>query len=85
MCGHLLNASMSLVSSLRIPTEGCVCRDVSPTSNIRAELHIKTGYFFWAKCRQIREVIGLENLLKNYWGSNENQFTVPSQSTVTMI
>ena len=61
-----------------------MCRDVFPTSHIRAEIHIKSGYFFWAKYRQIHEVIDLENLLNDYWHSDKNEFPVQSQWTVTM-
>jgi hypothetical protein len=57
-----------------------MCRSVSPTSEMRAEIQAKSGYSFWAKNREGREVIDLEGLFNNYWSSNENEFTVSGQS-----
>jgi len=58
----------------------CVCRDVSPTSQIRAEVRTKIGHSFWAKYREANEVIDLDGLFRDYWSSNNREFTVLSQS-----
>ena len=58
----------------------CVCRDVYPTSEMRAQVQMKSGYSFWAKYRQTGEAIDLQGLFSDYWGSNKHEFTVPSQS-----
>ena len=58
----------------------CVCRDVSPTSQIRAEVQRKRGHWFSAKSQEGSDVIDLQELLNNYWGSNNSDFTVLGQS-----
>ena len=58
----------------------CVYRDVSPTSQIRAEVQMKSGHSVWAKYREASEVIDLDGLFNDYWSSHEHEFTVLSQS-----
>ena len=58
----------------------CVYRDVSPTSLIRAEVRMKSGHSVWAKYRDASEVIELDELFRDYWSSNNHEFTVLSQS-----
>ena len=58
----------------------CVCRDVSPTSQIRAEVQMKRGHWFWAKSREGSEFIGLQELFNDYWSSNNRDFTILGQS-----
>ena len=58
----------------------CMCRDVSPTSQIRAEVRMKSGHSVWAKYREASEVIDLHGLFNDYWSSVDHEFTVPSQS-----
>ena len=58
----------------------CVYRDVSPTSEIRAEVQMKIGHLIWAKYREASEVIELDGLFSGYWNSNNHEFTVLSQS-----
>ena len=55
-------------------------RDVSPTSQIRAEARMRSGHLFWAKYREAGEVIDLDGLFSDYWSSNNREFTVLSQS-----
>jgi len=55
-------------------------RGLSPTSEIRVEIRMRSGKFLWAKNRQAVGVINLQALFNDYWSSNENEFTVPSQS-----
>ena len=58
----------------------CVYRDVSPTSQIRAEVRMKSGHSLWAKHREAGEVIDLDGLFIKYWNSDDREFTVLSQS-----
>ncbi len=77
----------------------CVYREVSPTSQIRAEVfsffffcawtevlriraevRMKNGHSVWAKYREASEVIDLHELFSDYWTSNNDKFTVLSQS-----
>ena len=55
-------------------------RDVSPTSQIRAEVRMKSGHSVWTKYREAGEAIDLDGLFSDYWSSNEREFTVRSQS-----
>jgi hypothetical protein len=57
-----------------------MCRDVSPTSQMRAEIQAKSGHSFWAKNRQGGDVIDLHELFNDYWNSNKNEFTISGQS-----
>jgi len=54
----------------------CMYRDICPTSQIRAEVRMKT---FWARHREARPVIDLDELFSDYWSSSDNEFTVSSQ------
>src|SRR5882757_4443488 len=58
----------------------CVYRDVSPTSQIRAEVRMKSGHSVWAKYREAGEIIDLDGLFSEYWSSVNHEFTVLSQS-----
>ena len=58
----------------------CVYRDISPTSQIRVDVRMKSGHSVWAKYREAGEVIGLDGLFSDYWSSNNREFTVLSQS-----
>jgi len=58
----------------------CVYRDVSPTSQIRAEVRMKSGHSMWAKYREASELIDLDGLFNDYWSSNDHEFTVLGQS-----
>jgi len=58
----------------------CVCRDLSPTSRIGAEVRMKRGHSIWATYREASEVVDLDGLFNDYWSSNNHEFTVLSQS-----
>ena len=60
-----------------------VYRDVSPTTQIRVEVRMKSGHSVWAQYREASEVIGLHGLFSDYWSSNNHEFTVMSQSSPT--
>ena len=53
-----------------------MCRDISSTSQMRAEIQKRTGISYWAKNRQNDVVIDIEGPLKEYWGSTEREFRV---------
>jgi hypothetical protein len=57
----------------------CVYRDVSPTSQMRAEIRMKHGHAFWATYRETGDIIDLQGLFNHYWGSDSHEFTVLSQ------
>ncbi len=42
---------------------------------------MKSGHSIWAKYREASEVIDLIELFSDYWGSNDHEFTVMSQSS----
>ena len=58
-------------------------RHVSPTSQIRIEVQMKSGHSLWAKHREASEVIDIHGLFGDYWSSNNHEFTVLSQSFIT--
>ena len=47
-------------------------------SNLRAEVRMKSGHSVWAKYREAGEVIELDGLFRDYWSSNDREFTVLS-------
>ena len=55
-----------------------IYRDVSPVSQIRAEVRMKSGHSVWAKYREGSEVIDLDGLFSEYWSSDNREFTVLS-------
>jgi len=57
-----------------------MCRDISPTSEIRAEIQIKSGHLFWMKYREKSDVIDLQAVFSDYWTSSKREFMVESQS-----
>jgi len=57
-----------------------VCRDISPTSEMRVDVQRKTGYLFLAKSRETNDLIDLQGLFKDYWSSDMREFTVRSKS-----
>ena len=55
-------------------------RDVSPTSQIRAEVGMRSGHSFWAKYREAKEAIDLDGPFNDYWSSEDREFTALGQS-----
>ena len=55
-------------------------RGISLTSQIRAEIRMKSGHSIWARYREASEVIDLHGLFNDYWSYNTDKFTVLSQS-----
>ena len=58
----------------------CMYRNISPISQIRTEVRMRSGHSFWAKYREAGEVIDLDGLFSKYWSSDDLEFTVLSQS-----
>ena len=77
--GHQSNARMSLVSSLYTLTEGSMCRNIFPTSEIRVKIQRITSTMFRAKSRHAKGLIDLQGLFNDYWSSDKHEFTLPSQ------
>src|SRR5258706_12286345 len=84
--GHQHNARMSLISLIRPLIGGVIVyRDVSPTSQIRAEVRMKSSHSIWAKYREAGKVIDLDGLFSEYWSSNSRKFTVLSWSLLPTV
>jgi len=47
---------------------------------MRVDVQRITGHDILAMSQQTNEVIDLQGLFKDYWGSDMREFTVPSQS-----
>jgi len=58
----------------------CIYRDISPTSQVRVEIQMKSSHLPWAKKDQNAKEIGLHKLFHEYWTSEEHELTVPGQS-----
>ena len=58
----------------------CICRGISPTSEMRAEIQMKTGYLLLTKIRRPSQPIDLQELFDDYRSTIKHVFTVPSQS-----
>jgi len=57
----------------------CICRGISPTSEMRAEIEMRSGHSFWTKIRRPSEPIDLQALFNGYRSTTEHVFTLPSQ------
>ena len=58
----------------------CICRDISPTSQVRVEIQMKSSHLLWAKKDQNVKEIGLKELFNEYWTSGKHEITVPGRS-----
>ena len=57
-----------------------ICRDASPTSQIRVEIHVKSGLFRLGKEEQGSKEIDCQELFKHYWSTTAHEFLVQGQS-----
>jgi len=58
----------------------CVYRDISPGSQVRVEIQMKSSHLlFTKKDRNIKE-IGLHKLFDEYWASGKHELMVPGRS-----
>ena len=46
---------------------------------------MRFGHSLWAKVRQASDIINIQGLLKQYWDSTADEFTVPSQSDHQLV
>jgi len=58
----------------------CMCRCISPTSEMRAEVQMRSGLLFWVKNRVASDVIDLQALFNDYRSMTKHVLTVQSQS-----
>ena len=64
-----------------IPSSLCVCRDISPTSEMRVEIEIKRHGPLWLKKEQTGKVIvDIQKLFNDYSSSNNHELTASGQS-----
>ena len=54
-------------------------RGVSPTSEMRVEIQMRSNHSFSAKIRLPSETIDIQALFNEYWSTRERVFTVPSR------
>jgi hypothetical protein len=57
-----------------------VCRDLSPISQLRAEIRMKRGPLSVPRYRETSEDIDLQALSNDYWNTEDFKFTISSQS-----
>ena len=57
-----------------------MCRGISPTSEMRAEVQMRSGYLLWAKNQVASEAIDLQALFNDYRSTDKHVLTVQSQS-----
>ena len=56
-----------------------ICRDASPTSQIRIEIQGKSGLFRLGKEEQGSKEIDCQELFKQYWNTTAHEFQVQGQ------
>ena len=62
-----------------------MCRDVSLTSQIRADVRMKIGHSVLAKYREASKVISLQGLFDDYWNSEDYNLTVLGWSLLPTV
>jgi len=63
-----------------VPRDLCVCRDVSPTSQMRVEIQMKRGNLSWPKKEQASKEIDLRKLYNDYWTSKAHELALQGKS-----
>jgi len=58
----------------------CVYRDISPISQVRVGIQMKSSHLPWAKKDQNVKEIGIHKLFEEYWTSKEHELTIPGRS-----
>jgi len=58
----------------------CVCRDISPTSQICVDIQMKHGDLPWAMVEQASKEIDLGELYDDYWTSKAHELALQSES-----
>jgi len=59
----------------------CVYRDISPTSQVRVEILMKSGHLPWARKDQNVKEIGLQGLFNEYWTSKKHELMLLGRSS----
>ena len=79
-----LGTSAALVYPSFLDTCTCssllICRDASPTSQIRVEIQVKSALFRLGKEDQGSKEIDCQELFKDYWATTAHEFPVQGQS-----
>ena len=57
-----------------------ICRDASPTSQIRVEIQVKSSLFSLGKKEQGGEEIDCQEIFKDYWNATAHEFPVQGRS-----
>jgi hypothetical protein len=57
-----------------------MCRFVSPTSEMRVDIRMRSAYLPWAKREQTGNEIDIGSLFYDYWNTNNHEFIISSQS-----
>ena len=57
-----------------------VYREISPTSQVRVEILLKSSHLPWVKKDQNIKAIDLQKLFNDYWSSKEHNLMVPGRS-----
>ena len=71
---------MSYIYSFIILSGACVCRDVSPTSQMRVEIRMRIGHLLWAKKEnKAGKVIDLQKLFDDYSTTKTHELMVPGE------
>ena len=73
-----LYALVSLIRTLDLSV--FLCRDVSPTSQIRVQLQAKSGLFPLGNKEQGSKEIDCQELFMDYWNTTVHEFPVQGQS-----
>jgi len=58
----------------------CVYRDISPRSQVRVEIQMKSSHLPFAKKDRNFKEIGLHKLFDEYWASGKHEIMVPGRS-----
>ena len=57
----------------------CICRDVSPASQMRVEIQVQSSHLHWWKKDQGTTVIDCQAIFKDYCSTTAHEFPVPGQ------
>ena len=77
--GHQQSAGMSHISALCALSGTCVYREVSPTSQMRVDIRVKSSHRPWAKKEKASKGIDLETIFNDYSITKTHEFTVQGQ------
>jgi hypothetical protein len=61
------------------PKSTCICRGVSPTSQMRADIRMRSGHLLWTKKDQTSKLIDPQDVFNDFWASKSHDLTVQGQ------